>query len=58
MLNIPKEKMGQFLEDTLEGLVHDYRYHHNFETLDQARHYIKLQLNLQTSREGGEYGRL
>ena len=58
VLRIPEEKMGKFLEDVLEGLVHDYRNHHNFETLDQARHFIKLQLNLQTSKEGGEYGRL
>ena len=53
-MRIPREEMGKFLEYTLEGLVKDYRYHYNFETLDQARHFIKLQLNLQTSKEGGE----
>ena len=53
-LRIPEAQMGEWLDNTLEGLVHDYRNHYLFETLDEARRYIKVKLNIQTSKEGGE----
>jgi len=51
-MRLPSDEKWQVLTDTLEELVQEYRNHYHFETLAQARTYIKLKLTYQTSKEG------